>query len=313
MRVLLTGPGYAPRHLSRLSAEGYDVLHREAVDLDELRSLLPSLDAYVLAGDERLDADALERAERLRVISFVGTGFGEFVDEEAARRRRIAVTNTPGVAAPAVAEHTIGLLLGLTRRLFAQNEAVKRGRPAGGATTEVGSTTVGIVGLGAVGTRVARILRTAFGSAVVYTSRTRKPELEEELGLRWGDLRTVFAEADAIVLLAPTSPETVGLVGEEALAAAGRRPVLVNTAGAALVDPEALARALDDGRVAAAAFDGYWIEPLPDPTEDPYGLLRRDDAQFYVTPHVAAKTGQSWERMVDRAVDNVLEAIAHGG
>jgi phosphoglycerate dehydrogenase-like enzyme len=304
-RVLLTGGGYDPAHLARLAGLGFEVVHREEIGPAELAELLPTIDAYVLGGDERLDAELLGRAERLRVISFVGTGFGDFIDAEAAARGNIAIRNTPGVASPAVVEHTMGMLLGLVRGLFAHNDAVKRGGTAPGSTPELSSLTVGIVGLGDIGTRVARTLRLGFGARVCYASPTPKPALEAELGLERLELPELFAGVDAVVLLASTSPATIGLVGEELLAGSDRPILLVNTAGARLVDPVALRAALERGRVTAAAFDGYWIEPLPAVADDPYGLLGFPDARFVVTPHVAAKTPQTWQRMVGLAVDNL--------
>ena len=304
-RVLLTGGGYDPADVARLSGLGFEVVHREVISLDELEALIPSVDAYVLGGDERLDAGLLDRAARLRVISFVGTGFGDFIDTEAAARRSIAIRNTPGVASPAVVEHTIGLLLGLARGLFAHNDAVKRGGTPPGSTPELSSLSVGIVGLGDIGGRVARALRGGFGVDVTYASRTRKPALEAELGLRHRELRELFAEVDAVLLLTSVTPETAGFVGEELLGASDRPILLVDTAAARLVDPAALRAALDRGRVRAAAFDGYWIEPLPAVADDPFGLLGYPDGRFVVTPHVAAKTPQTWNRMVAMAVDNL--------
>lgn len=305
MRILLTGPGYTDEALARLRELGHEPLHRAAISRAELLALVPSVDAYVLGGDERLDAEAIAAAERLQLISFVGTGYGDFVDVAAASKRGIRIANTPSIAGPAVAEHTLGLLLGTMRGLFAHNEGAKRGFEPPGATVELRDCRVGIVGLGDVGTRVARILRRGFDAAVAYHSRTRKQALEAELGLEPRDLRRLFADCDAVVLLAPIAPETIHMVGRELLQTARPGLRLVNTAGARLVEPEALRQALLDGRIGAAAFDSYWLEPLPSPGADPFGLLSLPDSRFVVTPHVAAKTTGAWRRMVQRAVDNV--------
>lgn len=116
----------------------------------------------------------------------------------------------------------------------------------------------------------------------------------------------LFGRADAVLLLLASEPETRGIIAARVFDAIRRPIFLVNTAAADLVDPTALSRALDDGRVAAAAFDGYWEEPLPCPAEDRFGLLRYPDSRFVVTPHVAAKTTTAWPRMVDSAVANLL-------
>src|SRR5690348_4937641 len=124
--ILLTGEGYTGEQIKALRGAGYEVIHRSTIDRDTLFMVLPELDAYILGGEERLDATVLQCARRLRVISLVGTGSGVFIDERAAGVRGIQISTTPGIMAPAVAEHTIGLLIGTIRGLFAQNEAAKR-------------------------------------------------------------------------------------------------------------------------------------------------------------------------------------------
>jgi phosphogluconate 2-dehydrogenase len=289
---------------------GWAVNHNPVIDAATLRATLPNVDAYVLGGDERLDASALSFAHHLALISFVGTGYGSFIDEDAARSRSIAIRSTPGVMTIAVAEHTMGLLLGLVRGLFRQNEAVKRSG-SWETTRELRTLTVGIVGLGSIGTRVAQLLRRGFASRVIYTSRTRKPDLEADLGLTFVDAHTLFSAADAVILLAPTTPETVGAFGADYLLRMKAGSFLVNTASAGLVDPTALSEALRSGRVSAAAFDGYWIEPLPAPASDPFGLLTLPDGQFVVTPHTAAKTIGTWDAMIDAAVQNLVLFFAN--
>lgn len=309
-RALLTGSGYTPEHLSQLTDCGLEVIHRLEIEPGEFDDLLPTLDAHVLGGSERLDADRLGRASRLRVVSFVGKGVGAFVDEAAAAACGIAVLNTPGVMTRAVAEHTVGMLLSMYRGLFAQNEAVKRGLPLTATSTELGSASVGIVGMGEIGSEVARTLFLAFGCSMSYHSRSRKPELEHDLGLRYVDMATLFETSDAIVLLLPTSADTRGIVGSALLERAKPGLVLINTAGADLVDPDALRCALQDGRVGAAGFDGYWTEPPPPAAADTFGLLGLADHQFVITPHSAASTPETWNRMVSLAVDNAVQAFA---
>lgn len=307
--ILLTGEGYTVDHFRSLCALGLNVIHRPEVDQVTLYELLPEIEAYVLGGNERLDAPALERAHQLRLISFVGTGYGAFVDADAAASHGIQITNTPGIMARAVAEHTIGLLLGVRRGLFAQNEAAKRSG-VWESTRELQGATIGIVGMGAIGSLVARILNTAFACKIQYANRTRKPDLEVELGMHFTDIGTIFSASDAVILLVAVAAETINLVDAKRLSTAKPGLILINTAGAALVDPSALKEALDTHRIAAAAFDGYWIEPLPLPADDPFGLLRLPDHQFVVTPHAAAKTVGTWDRMVSWAVSNLLEGLA---
>ncbi len=312
-RVILTGEGYSSSQLEQLRCLNLDVTVRSTVTHRELDELLPVLDGYVLGGDERLGESQLRRAKRLRVIAFAGTGYEEFVDPTAASALGIAVVCTPGVNSGAVAEHAVGLILGVGRQLFAQNEAVKRSNARLAVSSEVADMTIGIVGMGAIGSRVARLLTKGFEASVVYASRSRKPELERELGMRRHELASLLPLVDGLVLALPTTSETIGLLGRQALALAKPGLFLVNVAGAPLVDPSALYEALQAGTVSSAAFDGYWKEPVPQPIDDPYGFLSLPDSCFVVTPHTAARTPSTWTRMLSAAVDNLIAVMSLGG
>lgn len=303
-QVILTGEGYTADHFGRLRAAGFDPVHLDEETLPT-RSLVDA-HGYVLGGDERLTASLLDSMKALEAISFVGTGIGQFVDCPAAQARGVALMNTPGLMVDAVAEHSLGLLIGLQRGLFHHNEAVKRGAPRPAATRSLADSTVGVVGLGPIGLKVARQLRETLGCELLYWSRTPKPEVEAELGIGYAELDEMFARVDSVLLLLASTPETRAIVGQHLFEAIRVPMFLVNTAAAELVDPHALRAAIDDGRIVAAAFDGYWQEPLPPPADDPYGLLSYPDGKFVVTPHVAAKTTRAWPRMVDAAVDNLL-------
>lgn len=309
MDVLATGPGYTRSQLDALAAAGMRVTHVEVISDEELLDRLPATELYILGGDERLDRPRLERARRLRHIALVGSGYGNFIDVQAAREFDIRLSNTAGIAAASVAEHALALLLALSRQVLAHNARVKHGGPEAGTIRDLGRMTVGVVGLGQVGTALATTLREAFRTQVLYAGPNAKCGLERRIGVQRADTAELFADADAIVLACTVEPATRYLV-DDAFLANSHGLLLVNPAGAELVDPAALRRALDGGHVAAAAFDGYWTEPPPPPSDDPYGLLDYPDARFVVTPHVAAKCSDVWDGMVERAVANALDAHA---
>ena len=308
-RVLVTGDGYAPALLERLTDAGLDVVHCVEPSRQELADVLPDVAGYVLGGPERLDEALLEAASTLRVISFVGTGVGAFVDVDAAGALGIELRTTAGLNAAAVAEHTVGLILGTVRGLFAHAAGARDGAIRVDATDELHTLDIGLVGMGAIARRVATALVEGLGCSVTYANRTRRPEVESDLGLRHRSLSEVLSSSDVVVLLVATTPDTEGMLDEAALRTARPGMVLVNTASASLVDPTALRAALLQGTVRTAAFDGYWQEPLPSPSEDPFGLLRLPADQFVVTPHVAARTRGGWERMVAMAVEQVIDAL----
>jgi lactate dehydrogenase-like 2-hydroxyacid dehydrogenase len=240
------------------------------------------------------------------LIAFLGAGYQSFIDVEAASQNGVAVTSTPGVNAHAVAELTVAHILNSRRQLTALNTATKRGRFPRTVTREVGGARTGIIGLGAVGTATARMLVAGLGAEVVYHSRTRKPEVERELGIAALPLEELLTTSEIVVLLLTAGPETVGYLGAGQIALMRADAILVNTARASLVDGHALRRALQTGAITAAAFDGYYTEPVPAPEHDDYGLLGLPDHQFVVTPHVGALTRDANARMAEMVLSSVL-------
>jgi lactate dehydrogenase-like 2-hydroxyacid dehydrogenase len=307
MNLLATGPGYTAEHLALLEEAGYSVrVFKGDIERSELERVLPEIDVHILGGSERLDAGALASAGRLKLISFVGTGCADFVDMDAADRLGIEVTRTPGVMSSAVAEHAIGMLIGLKREIFTQAMGA-RAQSVIRPTQEVSSSTVGIIGMGATGTRVASMLRSAFGCRVIYHSRTRKLGEEARVGMDYVGLEELFADSDTVILAVTMSNDTERMVDARRLALLGTDGILINTANPNLVDPVALRHSLANDEIRAAGFDGYYIEPLPTVEADPHGLLRLPADRFFVTPHTAAKTHQSWTRMVETAVRHALD------
>ena len=287
--------------------KGFEITHQsDHLSPEILQEELPKYDAYVLGGDEKLTENELKTAKKLRVISFVGTGYTSFIDESAAKKYNITVRNTPAVMAPAVAEQIIGLIIGMQRKLFQQNWEVKNSCISPCKTEELSSLCVGIMGLGEIGSRVARILRQSFNSKVIYSSRSPKKHLEDELQITKVSMDVLFSTADIIILALPTNAETEYFINESVIAKIKDGVIIINTAGARLIEPTALKKYIENNRIGSVAFDGYYLEPLPKVLDDPYGLLSLPDTKFVVTPHSAAKTSQSWSRMVDMAISNVL-------
>jgi phosphoglycerate dehydrogenase-like enzyme len=306
-KILVTGDGYEPHHFATLRAAGYDVLHLPGdPPLSEVRDALADASVHLLGGAERFGADEFGLAKKLELISFVGTGIGAFVDEDLARAHGVKTLHTPPVMAPAVAELTVGLLLCVYRVICVQNRAVKQSETPVCVTRELAGARVGMIGLGNIGRRVAAMLSDAFGAQVAYHATTRKPDAELAHNLSYKAFEDLLRWSEVVILALPTNAQTENLIDSARLALLPPNAVLINTAGPRLVDPCALKQALKSGALATAAFDGYYAEPLPDPADDPWGLLALPDDKFIITPHTAAKTPQTWQRMVDHAVRNVV-------
>jgi glyoxylate reductase len=257
---------------------------------------------------DRVDAELMEQAPRLRVVSNMAVGYDN-IDVAYATKRRVLITNTPGVLTETVADLTFGLMLAAARRLPEAESAVRKGEWGEWSPTfllgrDVHGKTLGIVGLGAIGLAVAR-RALGFGMKVLYTSRRRKPEAEAGLGLRFVSLPELLAEADYVSLTSALTPETRGMIGARELAQMKPDAVLVNTARGGLVDQAALVEALRGAQIGGAALDVFAVEPIyPD---DPLLQLQN----VVVTPHAGSASVETRARMTDLAVDNVL-AFFHG-
>ncbi len=296
-RVFVTRrlPGDA---LERLQAEHEVEVWPERVPPPraELLARAPRLEGLLSLLTDAVDAELMDAAPNLRAISNYAVGVDN-VDVEAATARGIPVGNTPGVLTESTADIALALMLGIARRLAEGETFVRAGR---WATWEPGlmlgrdlhEATVGIVGFGRIGRAVGRRLE-GFGCELLTTSRSGGVGLDE-----------LLERSDFVTLHCPLTPETRGLIDDEALARMKPTAYLVNTARGPVVDTDALARALHAGEIAGAALDVTDPEPLP----GDHPLL--DAPNLLVVPHVGSATHATRGRMADIAVDNLLSGLA---
>ncbi len=266
-------------------------------------------DADVLVTNKTaLDGATLRALPRLRGIAVLATGVN-VVDVAAARSLGIPVSNVPSYSTASVAQHTIALLLELCQHVGLHAESVRAGdwqrsedfsyfrEPL----VELDGKVLGIVGLGAIGSRVAT-LGDALGMRVLSTPSRRRSAAHARV--RTAPLDEIFAESDVLTLHCPLTPDTVGLVSEQRLRAMKPSALLVNTARGKLVDEAALARALREGRLAGAALDVLSTEPPP--IDHPLIGAPR----CLVTPHQAWTTLAARERLLRATVENVRALLA---
>ena len=247
--------------------------------------------------------DAFYRAApRLRLVQLLSAGYDD-VDLEAARRARMPVCNNGGANAISVAEHTLMLMLAVSRRLIWQHGNVSGGRWRGNGPAprmyEIFDKTLGIIGLGTIGKKVARLAR-AFGMRVTYYDIVRLSEdAEDRLGVRFRLLRELIASSDVVSLHVPLNEATRGMIGAEELALTKPEAILINTCRGAVVDEAALHRALGAGRLFGAGLDVFDQEP-PSP-ENP--LLELENV--VLTAHFAGPTWDNHAARFRNAFDNV--------
>ena len=301
-------PTYASleqQDLRRLAAHGEVVLYTtRAANRDDLFERIKDAEVIInVRAYTALDEEALSHAPRLRMISILGTGTDN-VDLAATRERGIVVTNTPGVGAPSVAELTLGLLLAVARAIPLSDARLRAGQWQHVEGPELEGKTLGVLGLGAIGGRVAR-LGHGLGMRILAWSFLKDEERAARLGVQLVAQDELFGRSDVISIHLRNTPETRGFVGARELALMKPSAILLNTARAALVDQEALVEALRLGRLAGAGLDVYNEEPLP-----PDRNLFKDMPNVVLTPHVGAVTHEASARSRAMPVDNIIAFLA---
>jgi D-3-phosphoglycerate dehydrogenase / 2-oxoglutarate reductase len=256
----------------------------------------------LLAGVEPLTAKVLEGAkDHLKAVSRCGVGL-ESVDLEAARRLGIEVLSTPDAPAPAVAELAIALMLSVLRRVSEADRALRAGSWKALQGRLLGDKTVGIVGLGRIGVRVAAICR-AFGCRVVACDERRDIAAPE--GVSWRDLDTLLAESDVITLHVPLLPATRGMLGQERLMRMKKGAVLINVSRGGLVSEPALVDALTSGHLGGAGLDVFEKEPYSGP------LTKLDNV--VLTAHMGSAAKECRVRMETEAAENLVAGLRRSG
>ncbi len=297
----------------KLSPSAVDLLREEprwtVVTPEQLDGNLPgqveSADALIVRSAVQVDSALLERARQLKVIGRAGVGVDN-IDLDAATRKGVAVINTPGANAVAVAEHTLGFMLALARHLCPAHVLTRAGKWEKKSLqgTELRGKTLGIVGLGRIGMEVARRAR-PFGMHLVAHDPFVSTAVAREHGIRLAALEEVYAAADYLTLHVGLTPQTSGMINAASLRQMKPGVKLINCARGELIQTAALVEALRTGHVSAAALDVFEMEP---PRDSP--LLALDNV--ILTPHIAGSTFEAQEAVGLQIVLQVKEYLKHG-
>jgi D-3-phosphoglycerate dehydrogenase len=302
-RRIVVADSLHPSGLEALAAGGQAVQVVEPADGAGLDELLGACEALIVGTETRVDAALLDAAPALRVIGCAGDRADD-IDVAAATRRGVMVIRVPSDSTIAVAEHSFAMLLALARDLAGADASLKAGGwdRGGRFGTEVYGKVLGVIGLGRVGREVAARAR-AFGMSVLAHDPFLDPQAPEPPGVRLVGLPELLAASDAVSLHARLDDSTSGLLDAGALARLKPGALLVNCAGAGLVDEAALLDALDDGRLGGAALDVFVGEPAPNPR-----LVRHP--RVLATPHLAARTHEARQRASVEVARRVLAALS---
>ena len=274
----------------------------------QLLKMVRGADAVIcLLGDKMDDGVFAAAGPQLKVVANYAVGFDN-IDVVAAQKRKIIVTNTPAVLTEAVAEHTIALMLATARRIVESDQFFRAGKYEGWRPelllgTELQGKTLGVVGLGRIGERVAEIAAKGFGMKIVYTDPKPHPEFDIALGARRLSTEKLFSTADVVSIHVPLLPTTHHLVDATRLRSMKRTALLVNTSRGSVVDERALAAALKAKTIAGAGLDVFEFEPTP-----VAALLKLSNV--VMTPHTASATVEARNAMSELAAKNVIAVLS---
>ncbi len=301
-KVLVTEE-IAESGLQLLKEAGHVVEVRTGMGRDELLEAVSDAEALIVRSGTRVGADVFEAAASLRVVGRAGIGVDN-IDLEAATKKGVVVVNAPQSNTLSAAEHTMALMLALCRRIPEADRSVRAGEWNRSAFVgmELADKTLGIVGLGRIGTLVAQ-RSLAFGMRIVAYDPYVSPERARQMSVELVSLEELCERADVISVHLPRTSETVGLIDEERIRSMKPTVRIVNTARGEIVDEEALARALREGRIAGAAVDVFSQEPPP----PDHPLL--DAPNTILTPHLGASTAEAQDKAGKAVAEQVLAVL----
>ena len=299
--------------IKMLKDKGYEVVVNEAAmdraaTKEEVVNGIKGADALLSILTEKITDEIMAAsAPTLKIIANYAVGFDN-VDVESAKKRNLMVTNTPGVLTNTVAEHTFALMLAIAHRIseadrFSRADKYKAWGPQMLLGTDLSGKTLGIVGLGRIGSRVAYHAVKGFDMKVVYTDPKPNPEFQKEFGAEFvEELGDLLSQSDFISIHVPLLPSTMHLINENNLRKMKASAYLINTSRGPIIDEKALAIALREKWIRGAALDVYEFEPEITPA-----LKELDNV--IITPHIASATEETRNAMAEIAAKNIIEAL----
>lgn len=255
---------------------------------------------------DTIDKEVFDACPTLKIVANFSVGYNN-IDLNEAKNRNIEVSNTPGTSDTAVAEHTVALMLALTTRLVEGDEYMRSGKYIGWdpnllVGTDIKGKVIGIIGSGAIGGEVARILYKGFNSTIIYNDVVANKKLEEETGAIKKDLGELIKTADIISLHCPLLPSTTHLINKDTLSNMKTTAFLINTSRGPVVDEKALVEALKTKQIRGAALDVFEFEP-----KLVKGLNKLNNV--ILTPHIASARETARNMMAEIAAKNIISVL----
>ena len=299
--------------IKMLKEKGFEVvINAEAKDRaatkDEMLAGVKGIDALLSILTDKVDADVMDVGlPTLKIIANFAVGFDNIAIEDA-KKRNIMVTNTPGVLTETVAEHSFTLMLSVAHRIAESDKFAREGRykawgPELLLGTNISGKTLGIIGLGRIGSRVAHHAVGGFDMKIIYTDPKRNEQFEKEYGAVYADsIDNLLPQCDFVSIHVPMTEENRHLINEERLKKMKKTAYLINTSRGPIVDEKALAVALKDGIIAGAALDVFEFEPEITPE-------LKELSNVVMTPHTASATIETRSKMAEIAATNIIAAL----
>lgn len=289
--------------------------HDKKIPRATLKKRVKGADIILSILTEKMDAEIMDAAgPQLKMIANYAVGFNN-IDLDAATKRGIVVTNAPNPQISiSVAEHTIGMMLALAKRIVETDRFTRAGKykswgPQLLLGSDLSGKTVGIIGTGHIGTGVVERLHDGFNMKVLYHDIKKNPQLEKDTGAKYRSLTQLLKQSDFVSLHVPLLPSTRGLIGAKELKLMKKTAFLINTSRGPVVKEKALVRALMRGDIAGAGLDVYECEPLIDCDPNDNLELRKLD-NVVLTPHTASATLETRQAMSRIAATNILAFVS---
>ncbi len=304
MKIVVVDHVYLEKeHIKKLRSIGdLEIFGEPPKTPNELKERIKSAD-IVIVGWSDMTKNIIDSAKKLKMISIWATTC-HYADLEAAKEKGIVVSHVPGYATEAVAEHAFALLLAAIRKLPLADRHVREGdfdwRPFGGS--ELAGKTLGIIGTGAIGCRVAELAK-AFKMQILSHDKYPNLKKAEEIGMKYVDLHKLLKESDIVTLHVTLTSETERLIGKKEIDAMKNSAVLINTSQGKVVDEKALTNALKSGKISFAGLDVF--EEEPPSKSNPLFKLKNT----ILSPHVGFHTIEAAKRCTDICIDNVLKFL----
>ncbi|MEM3531183.1 MAG: D-2-hydroxyacid dehydrogenase [Nitrososphaerales archaeon] len=294
---------FAENGIKRLESR-FDVTYLPKITSQELLNKIHDYDVVIVRGRTKITKDVIEKGEKLKVIGRAGIGLDN-IDLKAAESKGIKVFNTPESSTNAVAELTIGLMIDLARGISKGDSGMKQGNWLKDELIgfELRGKTLGIIGMGRIGTQVARLAK-AFGMKILVNDIVNLDEkILNEFGAKLVSLDELLSSSDFVSLHVTLTDETYHMINEEKLSKMKKNAYLINTSRGSVIDEKALLNALKEGLIKGAALDVFEIEP---PVSNELIKLHN----IIATPHIGAQTKEAQELAATLLVDKIIETLS---